>query len=68
MASGLKTLHQIDAALRQARTAVSEAASLSQRASEALATTRQKDASKKRPSPRRLIAMIKLSPHLRRLC
>ena len=44
MASGLKTLHQIDAALRQARTAVSEAASLSQRASEALATTRQKEA------------------------
>jgi len=46
MASGLKTLHQIDAALRQARTAVSEAASLSQRASEALARKQEKAVAK----------------------
>jgi len=44
MASGQKTLHQIDAALRQARSAVSEAAALSQRASDALVKTRQREA------------------------
>ncbi|WP_371396278.1 hypothetical protein [Fretibacter rubidus] len=44
MASGLKTLHQIDAALRQARGAVSEASDLSRRASEALAKTRAREA------------------------
>lgn len=44
MASGLKTLHQIDAALRQSRAAVSEASDLSRRASEALAKTRAREA------------------------
>lgn len=44
MASGQKTLHQIDASLRHARAAVGEAASLSQRASDALTRMRAKEA------------------------
>lgn len=44
MASGLKTLHGIDTAIRQARGAVSEAAKLPQRANEALAKLQRKQA------------------------
>lgn len=44
MASGLQTLHGIDAALRKARRAVSEAGALPQRANEALANAQRRQA------------------------
>jgi len=44
MASGLKTLHGIDGAIRKARGAISEAAKLPQRANEALANVQRQQA------------------------
>lgn len=44
MASGLKTLHEIDTAIARARSAVDQAGALTQRASNALADTKRREA------------------------